>query len=167
MKRLTLVRHAKSSWSEAGLPDFERPLNERGKRDAPGMGTRLAAAGFRPDRLVSSPARRARATAKRIAREIGYPRQDIVLEPDLYGAAPDALLAVIHGLPGALEHVALVGHNPGLTELHNRLADVRIDNIPTTGVVQLELAIDDWNEVDEGCARLLAFDYPKQEEPPW
>ncbi len=162
MKRLTLVRHAKSSWKDASVADFERPLNERGKRDAPRMGARLAAAGFRPDLLVSSPAKRARATAERIASAIDYPAERIVFEEGLYDASPDELLAVIQALPAGLAHVALVAHNPGLSELHNRLADRRIDDIPTGGVVQLELSVGEWKQVRAGCARLLAFDYPKK-----
>jgi phosphohistidine phosphatase len=162
VKRLSLLRHAKSSWKDASLPDFERPLNKRGRRDAPRMGARLAAAGFRPDGLLSSPAERARATALSIAAEIGYPEREIVFEPALYPGEPDALLARIRALPDAVAHAALVAHNPGLTELSNRLADRRIDNIPTAGVVQLELAVDTWGQVADGCGRLLDFAYPKQ-----
>lgn len=165
MKRLTLVRHAKSSWKDASLSDFERPLNARGERDAPRMGARLAAAGFRPERLVSSPARRARATAQSLAAAIGYPEGEIVFEPQLYDATPDALLAVIRALPADAAHVALVAHNPGLTDLSNRLSDVHIDDIPTTGVVQLELAVEAWERVEPRCGRLLDFDYPKRPAP--
>jgi phosphohistidine phosphatase len=163
VKRLSLVRHAKSSWKDAGLSDFERPLNARGERDAPRMGARLAAAGFRPDRLVSSPALRARETALHLAAEIGYPQGEIVFEPELYDASPDALLAVIRALPAGARHVALVAHNPGLTDLSNRLCDVHIDNIPTTGVVQMELAVEAWDRVEPRCGRLLDFDYPKRQ----
>lgn len=162
MKHLSLVRHAKSSWKDASLSDFERPLNARGERDAPRMGARLAAAGFRPDRLVSSPARRAHATAVCLAAEIGYPEREIVLEPALYDASPDALLAVIRALPSDTGHAALVAHNPGLTDLSNRLSDVHIDDIPTAGVVQLELAVEAWEQVEPRCGRLLDFDYPKR-----
>ena len=162
VKRLTLMRHAKSSWDDPDLRDFDRPLNRRGERDAPRMGARLAERGWRPGLLVSSPARRARATARRIAREIGYPEAEIAFEADLYDATPRAILAVIQALPAEFEHVALVGHNPGLTDLHNRLADAHIDNIPTAGVVELELAVEAWTQVDAGSARLIDFDFPKK-----
>ena len=161
MKRLTLIRHAKSSWKDSAVDDFDRPLNKRGERDAPEMGRRLAAAGFAPDLIVTSPARRAAETAREIARRIDYPKDAIRLEEDLYLASAGKLLDFVQALDDALSEVALVGHNPGLTELCNQLGGLRIDNLPTAGVVQLELDARSWSEAGARGARLLLFDSPK------
>ena len=161
MKILTLIRHAKSSWNDPDLPDIERPLNARGRTDAPKMGRRLAATGFRPDLVLSSPAKRARRTAKAIVREL----QDGVtlsIEPALYLAEPDEMLALIRQLGASLSHVALVGHNPGLTDLARVLGASSIDNVPTGGVVRFELDVDDWRDVVPAKVRLIDFDYPKK-----
>ncbi len=162
MKRLSLIRHAKSSWDHADLVDFERPLNERGKRDAPEMGRRLASADFRPDLILCSTAKRARSTAKRIAAEVGYPKAEIEFEQLFYGATAGEMLDTIRRLKNKLGQVAIVSHNPGITDLNNALSDTLIDNIPTCGVVRLELPIDSWDAAEPGCARLLDFDYPKR-----
>ena len=161
LKHLTLIRHAKSSWSQPELDDFDRPLNRRGERDAPAMGKRLAAIEPHPERFVSSPAARARRTAEVIANEI-QPGVAPELLQRLYLASPGQLLAVVHDLDDALRHVALVSHNPGTTEFANALADVHIDNVPTCGIVRLELAVDHWRDAAFGCARLLDFDFPKK-----
>jgi len=162
MKRLTLIRHAKSSWKDLLLPDSERPLNGRGKRDAPLMGARLAIAGFKPELIVTSPAKRARKTAAAISKQLSR-HPDIVEDPRIYGAGTTDLLDLIGGLPIDLEDVAIVGHNPGLTELANLLADAGIGNVPTTGVVRLELDIALWSEVEPGLGRLVDFDWPKRQ----
>jgi phosphohistidine phosphatase len=165
MKRLTLIRHAKSSWDHGGLSDFERPLNERGKRDAPEMGRRLAAIAFTPELVLASTAKRARSTAKRIADEIGYSKDEIEFDQLFYGASAGQMLEIIRGLKSDLAEVAIVSHNPGITDLSNALGDAQIDNIPTCGVVRLELPISGWDAAEPGCARLLDFDFPKRPHP--
>jgi phosphohistidine phosphatase len=162
MKRLTLVRHAKSSWKDPGRADFDRPLSKRGKQDAPRMGERLAARGQRPDLILSSPARRARKTAKEIARKIGLPSERLVLEEKIYEAEPEALLEVVQSLDDRWENVMLVGHNPGLTDLGNLLADCEIANIPTCGVLCLDFAAAAWHNVAHGAGTLVFYDYPKK-----
>ncbi|MEJ2698110.1 MAG: histidine phosphatase family protein [Desulfuromonadales bacterium] len=162
MKRLTLVRHAKSSWKDPGRADFDRPLSKRGKQDAPRIGERLAARGQRPDLILSSPARRARKTAKEIARKIGLPGERLVLEEKIYEAEPEALLEVVQSLDDRWENVMLVGHNPGLTDLGNLLADCGIANIPTCGVLCLDFDADDWHDVGHGAGTLVFYDYPKK-----
>lgn len=162
VKRLTLIRHAKSSWDLPELSDFDRPLNKRGKRNAPEMGQRLADQQVHPDLLVTSPARRALDTALVIAEAIGYPSEAIQREPRIYEASVAQLLQVIEELPADCRHAFLFGHNPGLTELANALTAGGIDNIPTCGVVDCELDISDWSVVGAGCGRLLEFDYPKK-----
>ncbi|MBW2273946.1 MAG: histidine phosphatase family protein [Deltaproteobacteria bacterium] len=165
MKRLTLIRHAKSSWDESGLADFERPLNERGKRDAPEMGRRLAAIDASPDLMLASTAKRARSTAKRIASEIGYPKVEIVFEQLFYGATAGEMFDAIRRLKSELSEVIIVSHNPGITDLNNTLCDTHIDNIPTCGVVRLELPVSGWDATEPGCARMVDFDYPKRKHP--
>jgi phosphohistidine phosphatase len=162
MKRLTLVRHAKSSWEDPELADFDRPLSKRGKQDAPLMGKRLAGRDLRPELIVSSPARRARKTAKLIARELDLREERLILEAKIYEAEPAVLLEVVRGLDDRLEHVLLVGHNPGLTELGNLLADCGIENIPTCGALCLDFDADDWKSLGPKFGTLVFYDYPKK-----
>src|SRR5215471_14460208 len=122
MKTLFLVRHAKSSRDDPARPDKKRPLNDRGMRDAPRMGERLAKDGVKPDLIVSSPAVRALTTAELIAKELDYELTDIVVDNRLYAAAPDDLLAVIHELGGKRKHMMLFGRNPELGELAHSLS---------------------------------------------
>jgi phosphohistidine phosphatase len=147
MKTLFLVRHAKSSWARPDLADFDRPLNARGERDAPEMGRRLARAGVRPARMITSPAVRARMTAEAIAKALGYPVGRIVAEERLYGADVPTWLEVIGSLPGTEAAVMLVGHNPGITELANRLGTETVDNVPTCGIVTLDYDTASWRDV--------------------
>ena len=123
---LVLTRHAKSDWGDPGLRDHDRPLNERGLRDAPRMDTRLAETGFRPDALLSSTALRARTTAEAFAAAL---ESTVTLVPDLYGAPPSTLLTTASG-SGALR-VMLVAHNPGMAELVDTLSGGRIGEMPT------------------------------------
>lgn len=162
MKRLTLVRHAKSSWKDPSLDDFDRPLNQRGERDAPVMGRRLKARGARPSLILTSPAKRARRTARLIAEAIGYPVEFLQREADLYLAEPDIILAVVAREAENFNDVFVCGHNPGMTDLANRLSGVRIDNVPTCGIVALEAEIENWAEIGEADCKLDFFDYPKR-----
>ncbi len=161
MKTLLLVRHAKSSWDDPGLDDRERPLNRRGLRNAPEMGRRLARRGELPQLLVSSVAERAATTARAIAAAIGFPAQHIDYREALYTFDAAAVLDCARGFGDACNAVLLVGHNPALTELANRLAAADIDNIPTCGAAKLELPLQRWAELAPGCAQLAYFDYPK------
>jgi phosphohistidine phosphatase len=146
MKTLFLVRHAKSSWDDATLPDKERPLNDRGMRDAPRVGARLAKRDVKPDLILSSPARRALTTAQIVARKLGYKIGDIVVDERLYAAAPDDLLEVINGLGDKPKQVMLFGHNPGLTELADRLSG-KITDMPTCAVAEFVFDIKSWSNV--------------------
>jgi len=162
MKYLALLRHAKSSWKNADLDDFDRPLNNRGERDAPMMGRRLQARGLRPSLIVSSPAKRARQTVRLLAQTINYPVEFLQREAELYLAAPDTILAVISKQEDGFSNIVICGHNPGMTELANRLTDSRIDNVPTCGIVGMEADIQSWTETAEAEWRLVYFDYPKR-----
>lgn len=162
MKILTLIRHAKSSWKDAYLLDIDRPLNKRGKRDAPVMGKRLAERDFRPDLLVASPATRALVTAEVIAGEIDYPVEEIVIDRRMYGAGVTEWLQVIHSLDDALDDVACFGHNPGLTDLVNYFAPGYIANMPTCGIVELTFDVETWASVGRVEPTRVYFDYPKK-----
>ena len=162
MKRLTLVRHAKSSWSDRAATDHDRKLSGRGKRDAPRMGRRLRARGVKPSLILSSTAERALATARIIAFELGLPRDFPTTEPALYHAWPYTILDIVQRQDDACSDLMLVGHNPGFTEFANALApDFRIDNLPTAGIVAVELDVETWPEADAGSARFVFYDYPK------
>ena len=162
MKNLILIRHAKSSWDEPVPADLERPLNPRGLRDAPFMGSVLKFRGLIPDRIVSSPATRALATAQRIAAEVGYEPAAIEVQDTLYGQSPPRLIEMIRGFDDRWNRVFLVGHNPELTELVNRLAGENLANIPTCGLASLEFEVDSWAYLMAGAGRLVLFDYPKR-----
>lgn len=162
MKRLVLLRHAKSSWSDDGLPDSERPLSGRGERDAPRMGARLHEHGVRPDLVLSSPALRARSTARHVAQATDYPAAAIRLEASLYLAAPEEILAVVAAQADAVDCLLVVGHNPGLTELTNLLLpELELANLPTAGTVVVDCATERWAEVRNAQRRLVYYDYPK------
>lgn len=161
MKTLVLVRHAKSSWDDASLPDRDRPLNSRGKRDAPKMGRRLADLVGTPDLIVSSPATRALATARIIAELVDYPVDGIREDERIYQAGPTEILDVIRGLEDERVRVFLFGHNPGLTELVNELSEPAIDNVPTCGVVEFGLSTERWADVSRATVRRAAIITPK------
>jgi len=160
-KLLTVIRHAKSGSSGPGTDDFDRPLNRRGRRDAPEMGRRIAEWPDPPSLFVASPARRAAETAEAIAARL-EPAPEIAWDRALYLAAADTLLDTVFGLDPGHAHAALLGHNPGITDFVNRLANADIENVPTCGVVRLEFTIDDWRRAQPGRARLIDFDYPKR-----
>ena len=161
MKILTLVRHAKSSWKDTSLTDRDRPLNKRGKRDAPEMGRRIAAAGIRPSLIVSSPATRAWTTAKVIANEIGYPREFLQRDNALYLASVNGILDVIASQDVGFNSLMLVGHNPGFTDLANYLVPGLTNNVPTAGVISIQLDTDEWTLYDKPDTELLLYDFPK------
>jgi phosphohistidine phosphatase len=162
MKTLTLLRHAKSSWSDASLRDSERPLNGRGHRDAPIMAERIKDAGIRPSLILSSPAVRAWTTAKAIAHEIGYPIEFLQREDRLYHASVRSLLGVISDQDTGFNNLMIVGHNPGLTDFANYLIPDLTDNIPTCGVVSFEIHRDDWFLDGDAETSLMIYDYPKR-----
>jgi phosphohistidine phosphatase len=160
VKRLFLVRHAKSSRDDPSLPDRDRLLNDRGKQDAPKMGKRLAKRDVKPDLVVSSPATRALATAQLVADEIGYRRKDIVLDERLYASDADELLAVIHELDDKLGCVMLFGHNPEFTDLANRLS-TEITDMPTCAVAEFSFDAKSWSDVGKVAPSSAALDSPK------
>lgn len=162
MKRLTLVRHAKSDWSLAGQADWDRPLNKRGQRDAPEMARRLRSRRLKPDLILTSPAVRAVSTAAVMARELKVPAAQLLQDERLYLATPADLLTVVRERGGEARHIMVFGHNPGMTECANRLsAGDHIDNLPTCGVFTAKFAVESWTELDWGGGQDAEFDYPK------
>jgi phosphohistidine phosphatase len=153
MKTLLLLRHAKSSWKNPDLADHDRPLNVRGKRDAPRMGEFLAEQDLIPDLIVTSTAKRARKTVKKVAAACGY-EGEIVKTSALYHAWPDEIVSVLNSLPGDPERVMVVGHNPGMEEYLELLTDEELF-MPTATLAQISLPIDHWRELDLDTAGIL------------
>ncbi|MEL6865098.1 MAG: histidine phosphatase family protein [Bacteroidota bacterium] len=162
MKTVCLIRHAKSSWSNPSLQDIDRPLNNRGLRDAPFMAKLLKGKGISPDLIVSSPANRAFTTASYFAEAAAIPREQIRIEREVYEAWPADILRVIQQLPESANTILLFGHNPGFTSLANQFANEYIPNVPTCGIVHISGQIDTWAAFNPDSARQIAFYYPKQ-----
>lgn len=165
MKHLTLIRHAKSSWGDASLSDFDRPLNERGLRDAPRMGAYLKERGFpAADQILSSPALRAKTTAEIIAHALGTDHGSIRLEARVYEASLVSLYRIVREFDDAAAHIIMVGHNPGLAGLASTLDPQFVgdgEKYPTCGVAHIELAAARWADVRNGCAHHTEFIFPK------
>lgn len=139
MIHLVLVRHAKSDWGEPGLDDHDRPLNDRGLRDAPAMAQRLAATGFRAEALLASTALRAATTADFFSGELGVPVEQ---QERLYGAPAGLLLRA--AAERGVSSVVVVAHDPGMTVLAERLSGGGIAHMPTCAVASFEWDADDW-----------------------
>jgi phosphohistidine phosphatase len=163
MKTLLVVRHAKSSWANFGEADFDRPLNDRGKKDAPEMAKRLLAKNIRIDAFVSSPAKRAKKTCKAFCEVYDFDQDDILFIDKLYHAHLPVFYEVVTNLYEEHDHVAIFSHNPGITDFVNTLVkDVRIDNMPTCGVFAVEADTSSWNDFASAEKKFLFFDYPKK-----
>ena len=160
-KELFLFRHAKSSWDDPTISDHDRPLNERGYRNAPEMGRRLSDRGVSPDVLISSTALRACTTAEIMAGSINFPKDQIVFDSTLYHASATELQEYIGGLDDAHFSVMLFGHNPGMTSLVSHLFGLPIDNLPTCGVVHLQFAENSWKALFSALPARATFDSPK------
>lgn len=161
MLRLTLVRHAKSSWTDPGMGDFERPLNKRGTRDAPVMAVRVGELRRLPDLLVSSPALRAYTTAGVFAERLGFSADAIQLEQRIYDASRETLIEVVRELDPKARHAMLFGHNPGFSDLAHWLATCSFTEMPTCAIASIELQVSDWRELGPGCGKLARYLYPK------
>ncbi|MGI9343330.1 MAG: SixA phosphatase family protein [Gammaproteobacteria bacterium] len=161
-KRVTLLRHAKSSHDDFSIKDHDRPLNDRGERDAPIMGRRLAEKDGRPTLILTSTATRARQTARLVAKAIGYPREFMQSERKLYLADPETILDVIGEQDDAFNDIVVCGHNPGITELACMLGGTNIDNVPTCGMVIIAAETDSWEGLRSAARTLVDFDYPKK-----
>ncbi len=162
MKTLFLIRHAKSSWADVGMDDFDRPLNDRGKNNAPFMGKLLAKDKILPELMISSPAKRAITTARKIAEEISFPKNKIIEDKKIYEADVSTLLGIINHVDDNINSLFLFGHNPGFTDFLNYLTGENISNIPTCGIAEIRFDMYSWSEVSKESGKLVRFDYPKK-----
>ncbi len=162
MKTVFLVRHAKSSWENDYLADINRPLNDRGLRDAAFMARLLRDKGIKPDVLISSPAVRALTTAGLFKTELAIAGKDLVVRDEIYEAGPSSILYLIASLPEAHNTVMLFGHNPTFTSVTNLFSSDFIANMPTCGVAGIHAAVSHWVDFRPGKATLKEYFYPKQ-----
>lgn len=161
MKKLFLIRHAKSSWDEPNLSDYERPLNERGKKDAPMMSSILKEKNIFPDLIISSTAERAAETANIFASELNYTKT-IHYDSRIYEATTQNLLEVVSEIDDDHNLVFLFGHNPGLSNFANFISKTPVLNMPTTCIVGLELTINKWKEVERHSGNVFLYEFPKK-----
>jgi phosphohistidine phosphatase len=150
VKRLLILRHAKSSWADTSMDDWQRPLNDRGLRDAPRVGDLLRNRSLVPDLIITSDAVRARTTAQAVAKAAGYTR-DLVVEPSLYHATPDEVIAILNSAPDAARSVMIVGHNPGLEGVVEQLTGESL-GLVTAALVQIAVPIESWSVLDGTAA---------------
>ncbi len=162
MKTLYLVRHAKSSWKYPKLDDFERPLNKRGRKNAPFMGNVLRKLKITPDLVISSPANRAAMTARIIAAALDYSLENIHYSEAIYEFSEKALIDVVKEIDDNVNYAMVVGHNPATNGFANYIGDQPIVNIPTCGVFCVELDIESWANIHAQCGKVKFFEYPKK-----
>ncbi len=161
MKTLIIIRHAKSSWAQTGLADFDRPLNERGKEDAPKMAKVLAEKNLEIDALISSPAKRAYKTASIFRKQLNMKKTELIEAPALYEASVKTFYRVAENLKDEWKSVAIFSHNPGVTDFINTFDCHPIYNMPTCGVYAIQIEIDSWKDFETGEKLFLFFEYPK------
>lgn len=164
MKKLLLIRHAKSDWGNFQLADFDRPLNQRGERNALEMAQSLYDKGIIPQKIVASPAKRAITTARLIAENMGINPASIIENLAIYEAPYTAILNVINELDDKDDFIAIVGHNPGLTHLAIKLCNLDTADIPTCGVVLLSFPFDSWKMISSDTGEKILYDFPKSDE---
>lgn len=162
MKTLYFLRHAKSSWKDAELSDIDRPLNKRGKENAPLMGRHLRKLKVNPQLIISSPSKRTMTTALIVANKIGYEEKNIKIDMGLYGANVAEIVQLIFHLDDTLKKVMLVGHNPSFTLIVDYFTGQPIDNMPTTGLVQIDFDCKSWKDITAKGGKLKLFEYPKK-----
>lgn len=164
MKTIVIMRHAKSSWDDTTLRDYDRPLNARGEADAPKMGKRIKGHGIIPDQIICSAAKRTRKTAKAVAIALDYPKADILKEKELYGAHDQRILDRIKMIPDSVETAIYIGHNPGITEIVNLLGNATIDNMPTAAIACYRFDVSHWADVRPNTGRLQFLEIPSKIE---
>lgn len=162
MKKLYVVRHAKSSWGDFTTPDFDRPLNDRGKKNAPEMAKRLLDKKTDIDVFISSPAKRAKSTCKAFCKVYDRDDAEIVFINELYHASVETFNKVTVSIDDNFQSAIIFSHNPGITDFVNSLVNnVHIDNMPTCGVFAVEAEAESWADFFDSPKRLLFVDYPK------
>jgi phosphohistidine phosphatase len=161
MKKLFLIRHAKSDWSNPLLKDFDRGLNARGLKDAPFMGKLLKGRNIIPDLIISSPALRTKLTIEILLKEMTL-EQEIIYDESIYEAPFLNLKKVVDMIDDQFNIVYLVGHNPGLCDFANYLCNESFENIPTCGIVELDFNTNFWSDISKENSKLISFEYPKK-----
>lgn len=162
MKRLYLVRHSKSDQDDPSVTDFNRPLNKRGHADAPAMASILRTRAFIPEHIVSSPANRAKNSAEYFNKE--FQSATIEYDKSLYHGDIDDIINVCIKLNNSVQSVMLVGHNPGITFFANVICDANIGNVPTTGILVIDVDTEDWQDMDMSRLKLIDFLFPKMND---
>ncbi len=158
------MRHAKSSWDDPTLPDFDRPLNDRGKKDAPKMAKRLADKKINIDAFISSPAKRAKKTAELFIKEFDRDENEIILFPSLYHADVNDFYEAISVVDDKFKSIAVFSHNPGITSFANKLVEkAQLDNMPTSSVFAVKADIKNWSDFKDAKKEFWFFDYPKKD----
>ena len=160
MKKLYLIRHAKSSWRDKTLDDFDRPLNKRGELNAPFMGEKLKKKKVVPDIIISSPALRSKITAQIIAKKVKYSKK-IVFNEALYESSVSELYNTLIKVDDENSTLFLVGHNTGINIFVENYVSL-YDNVPTCGIVEIEFDCKSWKDISTKNAKLVSFDYPKK-----
>jgi phosphohistidine phosphatase len=160
-KQLLLIRHAKSSWADAGMNDFDRPLNDRGKKDAPVMAQRLLKKNISIDAFISSAARRAKNTCSLFMSEFEVEKEKMIVKQELYLAPPDQFYKCIADVDDENETIAVFAHNPGITDFANSLTKVKVDDMPTCSIFAVSVKAKSWSQFKNAEKEFLFFDYPK------
>ncbi|MFY4788817.1 SixA phosphatase family protein [Aliarcobacter butzleri] len=161
MKKLILIRHAKSDWSNPLSEDFLRPLNKRGEKNAPFMAKILEKKDIKPDLIISSPSIRTKQTLEYFIKQLNY-KDEVRFEESIYEAPFENLLKVIKNISNNYKIILLVGHNPGLWDLVNFLLDKHFENIPTCGIVEIDFNAKSWQDISKKNSNLVSFEYPKK-----
>lgn len=154
MKTIVLIRHAKSSWDE-DVSDLNRPLSMRGLTDANLLSKAFKSHDFRPDRIYSSPAKRAATTCTIFMENLELPNNLLVVDQQLYDFGGDQVLRFIKSLHDDLKKIMIFGHNHAFTSLTNSLGDAYIDNLPTSGLVMIDFDIDRWEKLKKGTTKMI------------
>jgi phosphohistidine phosphatase len=162
MKTIHIIRHAKSSWADEGMRDFDRPLNDRGERDAPAMAKRLQSRIGKVDLIVASPAKQTTLTSRFFCDAFNYSKENVKFIPTIYEAPLQALIEAVNNLPDSANEVLFIGHNYGVSHLVQYLTDENVD-MPTCAIASIQLDIEQWSWVTRLSGRLVEYDYPKKE----
>lgn len=161
MKKLLIIRHAKSSWVNSNETDFERPLNDRGRKNAPDMAERILKRNILPDVIICSAAKRTVETSLLMMKQFGLQQLQLVKKQELYLATPETILETILLLDDAWQTAAIIAHNPGVTDFVNSLCEVKVDDMPTCAVYAIQIKTDSWKNFSTAAKEFLFFDYPK------
>lgn len=160
-KTLFIVRHGKSTWDYPGVADIDRPLKDKGISDAYEMAKRIAVKNICPDSIISSPAARALHTAIIFSRVFDFPADEIIINQDLYLAEIQEIMSVITATDDSRKSLMIFGHNPGFTDLADYLSTLNIENVPTTGLVQLKFKTESWKGISKKSLTGEFFDFPQ------